>query len=166
MCSKQLWKYSTLLSKRCLMTTGRTVFSFFNFSSDPAWVPIPRDILKYKRPIYIAWQLTLSLEPGCMVKEVRLVISIHTVDGRHPKSQWVSLIHSFFYHLSNHCCEYWNSIRTEHHDSNNPLFFVSLAIQPSTTVSEARKFDLTDLTFFTVGLGWMSKMMECFSWDW
>ena len=32
------------------------------------------------------------------------------------------------------------------------LFIVSLAIQPSTTVSEARKFDLTDLTFFTVGL--------------
>ena len=62
------------------MTTGRTVFSFFNFSSDPAWIlPIPRDILKSKRPIYMAWPLTLSLEPDCMVKEVLVILLMEDI---------------------------------------------------------------------------------------
>lgn len=66
--------------KRCFMTTGRTVFSFFNFSIDPAWVlPIPRNILKSKRPIYMAWQLTLSVEPHCMVKEVLVILLMEDI---------------------------------------------------------------------------------------
>ena len=78
MCAKQLWKYSTLLSKRCFMTTGRTVFSFFNFSSAPAWIlSIPRDILRSKRPIYLAWQLTL--EPGGTVKEVLVILLMEDI---------------------------------------------------------------------------------------